>query len=171
MGTATRFAPIHDINGNCIPSLYAGSSLEAALFETVFHDVPPKAKLKTVARSRVDVMSHTTLVTNRQIVLAKLRRPDLSKWRVSRRDLIESTAKFYSQTYLWAEAIHHQFPHIDGLVWTSNQCDPDDAYLFYGDRVFESDFTESDTRDGSLDLSFLSDARTAGIRAGITIII
>ena len=96
-------------------------------------------------------------------------RADLKKWRVSRNSLISSSPKQYLGTARWAEAIHHQFPRMDGLLWTSNQCDPDTVYVFFGDRVASADFGVTRTRDGQSDAGFLSDVRQAGRRSGIRI--
>ena len=57
------------------------------------------------------------------------------------------------------------------LVWTSNRCDPDSAWLFFGDRVRPGDFRIVAARDGRRAPSFLFDVREAGRRAGITIVI
>ncbi|XOV85309.1 MAG: RES family NAD+ phosphorylase [bacterium] len=169
LGSPTRFAPIHDRHGNCVPALYAGSTLETAIYETIFHDIPAKAKLKTVPRQQVLTRSHTTLVVACDLRLASLRKPDLNTWQVTRNALIASNAKHYGATAAWAEAIHHQFSDIDGLIWTSNQCDPDSAFLLFGDRVDQGDLTVEDCRVGSLDPSLLTDVRIAGKRSGIII--
>lgn len=168
-GQPTRFAPVHDASGNCIPSLYAGSTMAAAVHETVFHDIPAQAKLKTVPQQQILIRSHSELEATRDIELALLTNVTLGPWRISRRDLIESSVKLYAQTAQWAEAIHHQFPNVEGLVWTSRQCDPDLAYLFLGDRVHASDFTTVLTRDGTTDKSFLKDVKDEGKRRGVTI--
>lgn len=76
-----------------------------------------------------------------------------------RRELITSTPALYDQTVLWAVAIRGDIPDADGLVWTSNQCDLDDAYLFFGDRVYESGITVACSRNGDTDKSFLTDVR------------
>lgn len=39
-GGPTRFAPIHDAVGECIATLYAAQTVEAAIYETILHDVP-----------------------------------------------------------------------------------------------------------------------------------
>ena len=44
----TRFAPIRDRKGRVVPYLYDGSSLDCAIFETVFHNVPVDAPDKFV---------------------------------------------------------------------------------------------------------------------------
>ena len=168
-GQATRFAPIHSVKGACVPSVYAGSSLDAAIYETIFHDVPAKASFKTVPRQNVVIRSHAELEVVRQIHLVQLRNPDLLKWHIRRKQLIGSSAKRYPQTAQWAEAIHHQFPQAEGLIWTSNQCDPDDSYIFFGDRVTPTDFKLTRGRNGVTDSSFLADVRSSGQRSGITI--
>ncbi|MCG8505594.1 MAG: RES domain-containing protein [Sphingomonadales bacterium] len=170
-GQPTRFAPIVDANGSCVPSLYAGSSLDSVIYETIFHDVPARAAFKTVRRQEVLIRSHAELQTGRRFTLVSLRQPDLKRWRIGRSQLIASGPKLYPKTARWAEAIHHRFPKADGLVWTSNQCDPDSAYLFFGDRVAPADFVLAASRNGATDKSFLADVRQAGRRAGIVITI
>ena len=56
-------------------------------------------------------------------------------------------------------------------MWTSNQCGSDDACLFFGDRVHESDFMAVRSRDGASDKSFVKDVRDEGRRRGIALTI
>lgn len=168
-GGPTRFAPIFDPAGACVPSLYAGGTFEAAAYETIFHDVPAAAPLKTVPMGAVTSRAHGELRVARNLKLATLRTVDLKKWHVTRTSLIASPPTRYAETAAWAQAIHDQFGDVAGLVWTSNQCDPDDAYLFYGDRVAAADLTVAATRDGMTDTGFLADLRAAGLRGGIAI--
>ena len=168
-GGATRFAPITDKQGECIPSLYAGSSFESAVFETIFHDVPSTTSLKTVRRKDIEIRSHTEVLLQRTLRLVSLRAPDLKKWGIGKHNLVGTSARLYAQTARWAEVIHGSFPDADGLVWTSNQCDPDSAYLFFGDRVGSSDLKCRVTRDGATDKSLLSDVRSLGRRSNIYI--
>jgi hypothetical protein len=170
-GGQTRFAPITDASGACIPSLYGGSTLDSAIYETIFHDIPAKAAMKTVRKADVTQRSHTGLTLTRTMTLVSLRSPDLLNWAITRNSLIASSPKLYSQTAAWAKAIHDAFANADGLVWTSNKCDPDSAYLFFGGRVSAGDFTITTTRHGATDPTFLSDVRNAGSRGGITITI
>lgn len=167
-GGRTRFAPIRDINGRCVPSLYAGSTLDSAVFETIFHDIPLSAGLKTVPREAVEKCRHSTLLAGRVLQLASLRGPDLLKWGVRREELIGCLPTQYGRTALWAQAIHAQFDHVDGMVWTSNLCDPDSAVLLFGDRVAAEDIQVVSVREGT-DGSFLGDVRNSGMRAGIRI--
>lgn len=169
MGSPTRFAPVNDTAGECVPSLYAADTLEAAVHETIFHDVPAAAKRKTVPRTLVQSRAYARLEILRDLRLASLRGPDLRRWRIGRNSLIAASPKLYAETARWASAIHHQFSGAEGLLWTSNQCDPDTAYLFFGDRVAPEDFRILNARDGLFDTTFLSDVRQAGRRCGIVI--
>ncbi|MDE0521189.1 MAG: RES family NAD+ phosphorylase [Boseongicola sp.] len=170
-GGPTRFAPFTDATGTPVPSLYASATLAAAIHETIFHDVPANAKTKTVRLGEVYIRAHSRLRTNRDLRLVELRNVTLGAWGISRQDLIASSPALYGQTVLWAKAIHRDFPDADGLAWTSNQCDPDDACLFFGDRVVEIDFTAVLSRDGATDKSFLQDVMVEGRLRGITLTI
>ena len=123
-GGRSRFAPIHDARGECVPSLYAATSLPAAIFETLFHDVPLEARRKTIPRSSVEARQHTVLQLRRDLRLASLRAPALLKWRVASA-LVWGPPKQYVTTARWAKAVHDQFEDVEGLIWTSRRCDPD----------------------------------------------
>ncbi len=167
-GSPTRFAPIRDDEGRCIPSLYTGGTLEAAIYETVFHDIPVTSNgPRTVPRGAVESREHSTLLPRRPLRLASLRAPDLRKWQIRREGLIGSLPGQYERTALWAKAIHDQYD-VDGLIWTSRQCDPAAAMLMFGDRVTAKDIRVIGVRDGR-DSSFLKDVRQAGERGGIVI--
>ena len=166
-GGRSRFAPIHDARGECVPSLYAATSLPAAIFETLFHDVPLEARRKTIPRSSVEARQHTVLQLRRDLRLASLRAPALLKWRVASA-LVWGPPKQYVTTALLAKAIHDQFEDVEGLIWTSRRCDPDSAVLFFGGRTAEDDLQAVSARDGA-DASFLRDVREVGERAGVVI--
>jgi len=168
-GNPTRFAPIKDGNGQCVPSLYAGDTFEAAVFETIFHDVPAKAKRKRIPKNKVEDSAQGRLEVIRDLTLASLREPDLKHWHIKRSQLIAAAPKSYAGTAEWAQAIHFQFPNLEGLEWTSNQCDPATAYLFFGDRVQSGDFNVIYARNGLIDPSFLYDVVRIGNRSDIRI--
>ena len=171
LGRPTRFAPIQDLHGICVPSLYAGSNLESVAFEILFHDVGTRGEIKTVPKRSLTERTHSASQTKRDLILAKLFALDVKPWQISRQSLIGTSPALYDATALWAEAIHHQFPTFDGLVWTSNQCDPEQACLFYGDRVAETDFDVVFARDGTSDADFLTDTRQAALRASVYFIV
>lgn len=168
-GSPTRFAPLYDGCGFPVPTLYATESLESAIYESIFHDSVSQPAIGTVPLYVIQKRSHSILQLNRSIKLASLRESDLRKWGIRRNDLITTSPEFYSTSVKWAEAIHEQFHDIEGLAWTSNQCDPHTAYLFYGDRVSPNDFTILSTRNGSRDPTVLKDVQKAGKRSAIRI--
>ena len=166
-GGPSRFAPIQNQRGECVPSLYAATSVKAAIFETLFHDIPLQARWKTIPRTNVEARKHTTLQLRRDLWLVSLRAPALLKWKIPSA-LVWGPPKQYVATALWAKAIHDQFPDAQGLIWTSRRCDPHSAMLLFGGRTVESDLQVVSVRDGT-DSSFLRDVREAGVQAGIVI--
>jgi len=167
-GGQTRFAPIRDSRNRCIPSLCAASTVVATIHETIFHDIPPNARRKTVPQLAIEETKLSALLVRRTLQFASLRAPDLMKWGIQGHSLIDSLPTQYHRTAMWAKAIHEQFDYVDGLIWTSNRFDPDDALLMFGGRVAEDDFAVAGVRDG-YDASFLNDVRNAGERSGIRI--
>ncbi|QKK26836.1 RES family NAD+ phosphorylase [Rhizobium hidalgonense] len=169
-GQPTRFAPFDDAAGLCVPSLYAATTREAAAFESIFHDIAPSARFKTVRLATVLARSTSRIRPKRDLRVVSLYAPDLKAWRISRVNLIETPKSTYRKTVLWASAIHNAYPDVDGLVWTSRQCDPNSCVIFFGDRVHEADFDVVDCIDVSSDPNLLLEIRGYGRRAGITII-
>ena len=56
--------------------------MAAAVYETIFHDIPPNAARKTVPQFVVEDRRLSVLVARRTLRLASLRAPDLMKWGV-----------------------------------------------------------------------------------------
>jgi hypothetical protein len=131
----TRFAPIRDLKGEVVPYLYGGSTLECAIFETVFHDVPVDAPDKFVDLDFFAQRSHGELMPGRDLRLVDLTSEGLHRLKVPKEELITSPARDYLATAKWAEALHHQFQDADGLVWMSRQRDRDRSLVLFGDRV------------------------------------
>ena len=168
LGQPTRFAPIHK-GGDCITSLYAATTEEAAAFESIFHDIEPSAPFKTVRTETIEVRSVSQLQPKRELELVALFAPDLKAWNMSRSDLIDTPKSTYSQTAAWAQAIHSAHPMADGLAWTSRQCDPALCILLFGDRANEADFRVV-SRVEANEPAVMIRLRGYGQRAGITLI-
>ncbi|TDW28145.1 RES domain-containing protein [Rhizobium azibense] len=139
-GRPSRFAPLF-LSGKPIPTQYLATNFECAAHETIFHDVPIDEPNKTVGADNIKPLSHSVVEIKRDIVLVPLFAPDLARWRITRADLIDTTAASYATTAAWALAIHQNRPDAHGLIWTSKRCDPQQALLLFGDRVFESDLS------------------------------
>lgn len=140
----TRFAPLRrpagKPEGQRIGTLYAGESFDVAVYETLFRDLPPLPSPRDVPGFKVNENAHCTLKLGRDLALAAMFDKHLKNWGLTRAALIECHGlEAYRGTVLWAEAIHDQFPDIDGLVWTSRQDDAGKAYCLFGDRVRPTD--------------------------------
>ena len=131
----SRFAPIRDKDGKVVPYLYGGSSLDCAIFETVFHEVPVEAPDKYVDLDAFASHAHVEIVARRDLRLVNLTTVGLHRLRVPKEELLESAALDYPATAKWAEAIHHQFPLVDGMFWMSRKFDSGQALVLFGDRL------------------------------------
>jgi RES domain len=134
-GRPSRFAPLVRADGTCIPTMYAATNLECAVHETVFHEIQHDAKYKSIGYREIENLDYSVLRPRRDLVLAGLFEPDLNRWGLTRRQLIDTFAADYEATAEWAIAIHDSFSDIDGLVWTSRRCDPERACLLFADRL------------------------------------
>jgi hypothetical protein len=134
-----RFHPLNDAAGVPVATLYASNTLDGALSETVFHDVPVSGALKLIRQSKLLPMLATTLSPLRDLMLIQLRGFGLKKLGVTRAHLIDSDADRYATTRQWAAALHHR-SSADGLIWMSRQHDSSEALVLFGDRVERSAF-------------------------------
>lgn len=169
-GGETRFAPIYDDDQNCIPTLYAADSVEAAIYESILHDVPLVADVKSVRLNTVLKYQLSDLLVSRPLRLASLRAPDLMKWGIRKTALIGSTSAHYKSTAIWAKCIHDQFHYLDGMLWTSNLSDPASSFLIFGDRVDSTDLRIQSARENTAE-SFLHFVRNAATRGDILLTI
>lgn len=131
----TRFAPVRDTAGKVVPYLYGGSTLNCAIFETVFHEVPVDAADKFVDLDDFAQRGHGELVPNRDLKLVDLTSEGLHRLKVPKDELITSPSRNYPLTARWAEALHQQCADADGLLWMSRQRDRDHALLLFGNRL------------------------------------
>lgn len=168
-GRPSRFAPLIRPDGSAIPTLYAADGHECAAHESVFHEVQHDARRKTIPFLALESLSHAVLRTRRELVLASLFEPDLNAWGLTRGQLIDTLAVDYPDTARWALAIHQRWPDLDGLVWTSRRCDPQKAYLLFGDRVAEAELERVAEARIIASNDELAALRRFGARAGITI--
>ncbi|ABM41776.1 conserved hypothetical protein [Acidovorax sp. JS42] len=131
----TRFAPIRSLKSEVVPYLYGGSTLDCAIFETVFHDVPIDAPDKFVDLDDFAQRGHGELLPSRDLKLVDLTSEGLHRLKVPKEELIASPSRDYPATGVWAQALHQQFSDVDGLLWMSRQRDRDHALVLFGDRL------------------------------------
>jgi hypothetical protein len=134
VGAPTRFAPLI-MNGTPVPTLYAAQTAEAAVCETILHDVPLAGGLLPYARYAPLV--ETTLLLSREVRLAKLMGDGLRRLGVAPQELTATSGDVYADTVRWAHAAHGA--GFDGLVWMSARDNTSAAYVLFGDRVSASD--------------------------------
>lgn len=127
IGAATRFG---FFGKPVIPIMYAADTEEAAIAETLLHDVPveggalPYDQYCRRALARLEV--------TRDLRLAVLHGMGLRRLKVAPEDVTSSPASTYPTTVKWAEAAHEI--GVDGVVWMSRLCNNAKAYVFFGDK-------------------------------------
>lgn len=134
---SSRFAPFTSA-GIRVPTMYAATSFGCAACESVFHDIDPAATFTTVPLTKVEELAGSRIEIDRDLKLARLFEPDLNKWGITRRSLIDTPPSSYPSTRTWAQAIHDADPTLDGMIWTSRRFDEEKCLLLFGTRVDES---------------------------------
>jgi RES domain len=120
IGARTRFA----FFGNpVVPVMYAADTEEAAIAETLLHDIPADG----------GVLPYDQYARKALVRLEVTRGLSLAQ------DVTASPASTYGETVAWAQAAHAA--GLDGLVWMSRMCNDTKAYVFFGDRCTEA-FTQ-----------------------------
>ncbi|UAJ80068.1 RES family NAD+ phosphorylase [Leifsonia sp. ZF2019] len=135
MGTPTRFAFFGD---PVVPILYAAETWQAAIAESLLHDVPVTGGQLTASAYANRRMSR--LRTTRGLRVASFMGLGLRKLGVTADQVTTTPAAEYDRTVLWAEAARRA--GYDGVAYMSNKCNSDRAYAFFADRcqdAFEPD--------------------------------
>lgn len=134
---STRFA----FFGNpAVPVLYAAETEQAAFAETLLHDVPATGGVLAADSYQSKVLNRLT--TMRPLRLVAFHGLGLRQLRATAAQLTDTERDQYRQTVRWAEASHALSGNpIDGIVWMSRRCNSDRAFVLFGDRVDEKDFT------------------------------
>lgn len=149
-GGPTRFAPFRsprDPAAGIIPTLYAAETAEAAVCESLLHDVPLEGGRLGQARYRG--RRESTLVLTRDVRLAMLMGIGLRRLGVAPQNLTATEGDVYDRTVLWAQAAHAA--GFEGLAWMSARENTAEAYVLFGDRVAETDLEETAGALGSFD--------------------
>ncbi len=121
-----------------VPILYAADTEDAAIAETLLHDIPAPGGLLPYDQYATKVL--VRLKVTRSVRLGVLHGTGLRRLKVTAAELTASAASSYDSTVRWAAAAHRT--GLDGLVWMSRQCNDTKAYVFFGDRctdAFEQD--------------------------------
>lgn len=163
----TRFSTILDERDDVIPVLYAAESLEGALMETVFHDVPYVPGLKVVAKENLQNHHHTELRVEEEIKVVELTTITLRKLGVTPAKLLTSESIEYPFSRKFAEEIYKLNPESQGMRWVSRQHNEEKVYVFFEPRLNKSSISihiapldiveDDDTYEKVLDLADILD--------------
>lgn len=85
-----RFSPIQNDQGQPIPTLYAGTTMDCALMETVFHDMSHTAGFKTFDKGKLAGQVHSTVEVAQPLKVVDLASVPLRKLGVTRKQLIDT---------------------------------------------------------------------------------
>jgi hypothetical protein len=166
-----RFSPITASDGSSVPTLYGGTTFDCAAMETVFHDVPFAAGLKTFDKQRLTDQVYSQIAPKRNLSLVDLSAPALRKLGVRRSQLIDTEKDEYPKTRKWAEAIHAGCPRAAGLCWVSRQDDRALAIVLFGDRVAATDLSPSGSpRNLLMDIPLYVDLVVLADRIGVNMV-
>lgn len=119
-----------------VPVLYMATTREAAVAETLLHDLPV-GKASVLQRRVYEDMVMSGIRVQRTLQIALFHGFGLRRLGVQATQLTDTPTSRYPMTRLWSEAAHRL--GLDGVVWMSRQLNSDQAYVLFGDRVAESE--------------------------------
>lgn len=164
-----RFSPIFHC-GEVVPVLYAASTREAAIYETLFHDAHLKGSRRSVLPLKALNKHYGSWMTQRPLKLASLHAPDLARFGLTMDQLTATNSCYYPQTARWAEAIHGNHPDVEGLEWTSYRAGPAKVYMLFGDRVTPADLAPAGNEVLiRLDPVLYNEVFECGLRVGVRV--
>jgi RES domain len=137
LGARTRFGFFGNPGMAPVPIMYAADGEDAAIAETLLHDIPAGGGLLPYDQYADKVL--VRLKVTQRLRLGVLHGTGLRRLKVTAAELTAGPASSYGTTVLWAEAAHDA--GLDGLVWMSRQCNDTKAYVFFSDRCAQA-FTQ-----------------------------
>ena len=131
IGAPTRFGFFGD---PVVPIMYAADTEDAAIAETLLHDIPADGGILPYDKYAGTVLVRLTVT--RELRVGVLHGLGLRRLKVTADDITTSPASAYGTTVRWAQAAHAI--GLDGLVWMSRKCNDAKAYVFFGDRCSDA---------------------------------
>lgn len=149
-GGPTRFA---FFGKPTVPVLYAATTEEAAISESILHDVPAVGGQVLPRDYQGRVVSR--IITNKDLLLVSFHGIGLRRLGVEPRQLTDTESAHYRRTVRWAEAAHTfdlKGQRADGVVWMSRRCNTDQAVVLFGDRPDATDLSIDPSYGRAFDL-------------------
>lgn len=130
-----RFSPL-EVAGTIVPTLYAGSTLDVAFMETVWHDAPlPSQGFHLVLRQAAEPRRVGSFKPSAALRLVDLSSVGLRRLGLSRAHVIDSEQVDYPVTRQLASWLYENRPDAHGLCWTSRQNDEGRAMVLFEPRL------------------------------------
>lgn len=165
----SRFAPIGPKRKR-VPTAYAADEFEAAVYETIFHDLDPVEPFKTYPLSKLADVRCSMLRVASPLALRSFLAPDLMKLGVARNQLIDTPAREFPDTQRWSAALHRKDAVTHGMVWESRAYPSSLAMMFFGDRVPPGSWSVVSTAGIDADPSLALRFKALADRSGVTLI-
>lgn len=133
IGKSTRFA---FFGSPSVPVLYAAETQEAAVAESLLHDVPISGRPLPAMDYQNHVLGRFEVL--RDLRLASLHGLGLRRLNITDTDVIDvHGVGVYEETAAWAAAAHSA--GYDGAEWMSTRCNNSRAQVLFGDRVLATE--------------------------------
>jgi len=134
-----RFHFFKSADGVVVPVLYGAETVDAAIAEVVFRNVPVRGAMRSVAVNALTELVITSVTPKRDLALIELFGHGLRRLEVMAEELTSTDSRDYPRTVAWAERLYKSAPRADGLVWMSRQFNAAQALMLFGDRVERND--------------------------------
>lgn len=130
-----RFSPL-EAAGAIVPTLYAGSTLEVALMETVWHDAPtPSHGFHLVLKESTEPRRVGSLEPSAALHLVDLTTVGLRRLGLTRSDVIDSDPEDHPITRKLSAWLYENQPDAQGICWVSRQDDEGIAVVLFESRL------------------------------------
>lgn len=147
-----RFSPFTRADGTVVASLYAGSSIKAALMETVFHEVPVPSSGAILFESNIIERKwvRTDFANTEALSLIDLTSVGLQRIGLTRPEVIDTTSTKYPFTRSLAGKLYAYFPQAHGMRWVSRLYDEGTCIVLYEDRIAPGMLVQTSASTGVL---------------------
>lgn len=166
----SRFAPIGPKTKR-VPTAYAADGFEAAVYETIFHDLEPAQPFKTYPLSKLADVRCSVLRVANPLALRSFLTPDLMKLGIARSQLIDTPAREFPDTRRWSASLYRKDTATHGMVWESRPYPSSLAMMFFGDRVPRTALSVVSTTRIDTDPNLAIRFKALADRSGVALIV